>query len=118
MTEEYAESLYGTPPEGDGPQGEELVTDPGDSPSYGPLDAALEILSQAPRGGIKYTKKDSDHPVLNPTPPTDARKDLGELLLAGVFATLPKNFTDVDLVEALDNAASILWGAGYRKIVQ
>jgi hypothetical protein len=89
MTEQYAEDLYGTPPEGDGPQGEELVTDPGDSPSYA---------------------------VLSPTPPTDARQEFGQLLEAGVFANLPKNPTDHDIVEALGVAASILWGAGYRKV--
>jgi hypothetical protein len=89
MTEQYAESLYGPPPEGDGPQGEELVTDPGDSPSYA---------------------------VLNPTAPSPGRIEFENLLRSAI--NLPAHPTDAEVDEAIGTAASILWGAGYRKILQ
>lgn len=89
MSEQYAEDLYGTNPEGDAPQGEELVTDPGDSASYA---------------------------VLNPTPPSNAREELGTLLENTVLAVLPTDPTRSEVVEVLGIAASALWGAGYRKV--
>jgi hypothetical protein len=89
MSEQYAESLYGPPPEGDGPQGEELVTDPGDAPSYA---------------------------VLSPTPPSPGRIELEALLRSAI--NLPAHPSDEELSEALGTAASVLWGAGYRRILQ
>lgn len=113
-TEKKAADLYGPNPEGDAPQGEELVTDPGDAPSYSPLDAALEILHT--RGGIKYVKQPIiEHPVLSPTPATTEREELGTLLENAVLTILPANPTSSEVTEALAIAASALWGAGYRK---
>lgn len=91
MTEDYAESLYGANPEGDAPQGEELVTDPGDSPSYA---------------------------VLSPTPPSAGRVELEEMLLNVMSTLLPPDPTKDDVAEAIGFAASVLWGAGYRKVLQ
>lgn len=90
MTEQYAEDLYGPAPEGDeDPHANQYPSDLADSPSYA---------------------------ALSTTPPSKGREELGVLLHNAVFTALPTRPTDAEIEDAIATAASVLWGAGYRKV--
>jgi len=92
MSEDHNEDFY---PDGDAPQGDELVTDPMNLSSY------AELL------------RTGTHP--KPLSETEQQLSLNAFLQDAITDMLPVDPSKDEVRHAVSAAAAMLWGDGYRR---